>query len=1016
MSDSTPPPPSATPALPSSSSSQQQQPARPASLDHAQAIPPTQEDLIAQFRFAKAPAPFAVGGKGGGAGGGGAGTSKARKSGKASGGGVSGGVGAGKETSDDEADEVVLAREANSAAQALAPQSPEATRKDAYSMADLAIPPYGQRNLNEMRLGTGSAGSPPRFSFAPRHPPHHPSSAASSSTHPFFANPSAQGPVQPAQPGSASAVAHTSGERRASTSSTKATASGKETHGNQPGPLGRIAAGLDTTPSSPASQQQQQQSLFISSNVTTALANPKKRHRTSESVESVVDRRVKSVAGGQKTPAASTSGGRKASATSAGGGGGDGQPPAVKKKKQETGVASSFEGVFGSLSKLQLEGQRKDDEIRRLRSQLADKTTEAERLLVEKTELKGDMAAQVKNAVQRANEAVEALKATASAGKAGFEQLKAELGTEADAKGLREELHSVKSELSNIFLDESFEVWLERNEETKVAILKELQTELAKRQGVIDLLRDKLETRTGELAEARDLAADAEDRFKRSASTAAALAADLDVVRRRACDEKLAAAGQLEAALVAGSEREQKHQKTMEELDEKAAAARDDFEARLAAARTVEDELRGELRDVKEALHEKELGYTAFKKHTAAHIRANCRAHEQREAVLHEQLSELRATSNSLQAERDTATSERDALTQDIGKLRAQLATPSPAAVASTAQAEEIARLRAAYDELQSANAALLADKESVLSDKRVLEESLRCSEQLLQAAFEKEKQAVDARTESFNRAARFEHDLVAAQAELLQRTAATQKLEADLKAARADDEGYKAKVKELETKVEEEKKAAVRAAIASCKEASARELMQKSNDLKRANNRYEETNKKLVKVSNELAKAKGGPVLNQHIGSSSGSDPVKPMGNGAVKPPVLPDSQAPGVTVAPSSDLTAVDSELDSAPDLDQPKTKVKSVKFATTTDPAADKAKRPGGAPVKPFVKKADGKAKRPATASKNAQERNDEEDSENTEEEDDIIDSLTPIPGAQKGRSRSSTKATYSTKKRR
>ncbi|GAA5822196.1 hypothetical protein JCM11251_004887 [Rhodosporidiobolus azoricus] len=1056
MSDSPPPPASGT--TPPSSSSSRQPPAPATSHDLAESAQSAQTDPVASFKFAKAPAPAIIGAKGGAAGGGGVGGAMLN---------ISGG-GANGERKDSEAswetdnlDDIVLASRTRSAA---APSSSHARQPGTVSgsgqvkpFAFGGIPPIPPFNREDFRLPASAQGSPPRAPFQ--------TSGRSS-----FKDGGGGGVGRvnytpfSSMASSRRSQATQLGDRRASTGTSNSSGLkkvGLHTIRDQHGTLTRISASLNSTPSSPVPSASDVAIL--------PAATSKKRLRTSAEpllapplaetarlpqTMSASGARVKSVGGssGLVNAVETAIGGvREASMN---GGTGVEQLPAAKRRKQDATVIG-FEGVLGQVSKWQSESQAKNDEIRRLQAQLADKTTEIDRLIADKTKLKTEMTAQVKSALQRAHEAIDISRTTASDASKDLEKLKGEIGSEADANGIKEELDKVKSEFSNVFLNESLELWLERHEETKVAVLKELQAELINRQGVIDLLRDKLDSRTGELAESRDLLIDVKSRIAELELTKTSLSAELDAIRRTIGEEKLAMADKLEAALVAGMEREKTYQERLEQAHEKGEKVRrhmsercEEVEGNLAHAKReasdMEERHKEELQSMKETLQSKEAECAALSQRidtvtnelhetkrafaaldaalqrkdadlveaqeTAAQVREILRAHEQRKVALTEQLNELRLARESHKRDLAAVTSCGEADKQEIERLQARLATAQERLAnpsIDSAQVEELSRLRAANVELNATNASLSADKESIVAEKHLLEQSLH-------AAVEKETRTQEELFELSSRASRLEKDLGAAQHQLSQQDEKSQALERELAAARSAQPDIDTKLKEAAAKAEEEKKKAVRAAIASTREGAARDLASKSNELKRLSNRYEDTNKKLQKVSNELAKAKGAAVLNQHIGSSSGSDPVKPLLKGAAKPPLLPDSQAQGVLPDPSSDLTAVESEAGSPPNENQPKSMVKVVKFAAP-DGIVDNPKRSGTSPAKPFVKKFDGKAKR-LKSSKKVDVGESEETDDEDEDEDDIVDSLTPLPGAQKGRSRSTTKATYSAKKRR
>ncbi|GAA6037789.1 hypothetical protein JCM8097_005036 [Rhodosporidiobolus ruineniae] len=687
-----------------------------------------------------------------------------------------------------------------------------------------------------------------------------------------------------------------------------------------------------------------------------------------------------------------------------------GEQPAGKRRKTDSynggggggGAEDDFAGVMAQVSSWRVEKQARDDEIRHLRAQLADKTAEAQQLLADKTKLKGEMLSQLRGALASATSAADEFKSAREEMRQGVQELKVDMGGAASASALREELEAVKSEFSNAFANEAQELWIERNDEAKVAVLKELQAELIKRTDVLTLLRSDLDRKTGELTESQSRVSDLTSRLDVLEASRAVAQTALEEERARWAAERGEAARRVEEVLERGVEREEQCARLVGEANGREGRVREEMGRVRREAEGREEELRKEKRAVEEAAEaarrrvgEMEEQLAQVRRELAAKDR-ECEdlqtriaklEHHQRDAgkeveELQQELRKARETNGTLENSLCQSRRENDEAKQELSRraskveqlqqqaereaeqhvaevtklqaavqeLEAQLEaaravqphSPSPATVA---QADEVVQLRAQVDELKGAFEGLSVEKEGWEKEREGMEESLR-------AAADSESRLVADRTTLSNRISLTDEDLSTARTALAEKDVA-------LEVLREKEKGWEEERKGWEERAREEREKAVRAAVEQTKDQHRVEMGKKSNELKRARNQLEEMTKKLNKAQNELAKQKGTTVLNQHLNSSSDS-----AANGTVPVKVRPaDAAAPALAAAPadplvdpSSELTAVESSEGGSPKqnggardakVESPRKSKggKVVKFnvLSSTTSTSDKPKRP-------------------------------------------------------------------------
>ncbi|GAA6014922.1 hypothetical protein JCM10207_002227 [Rhodosporidiobolus poonsookiae] len=335
-------------------------------------------------------------------------------------------------------------------------------------------------------------------------------------------------------------------------------------------------------------------------------ANAKKRARSSE----VGGGGAKGGPSGERPPLPSAVGpsGRASRTSTAEEGGAQG----IGKRRKRNSDAVSLEEMIGGLTSWSAEKQQKDDEIRRLRTQLADKAKAADRLAADKTKLKEEMSARVKAALEKTTTAYNDLVKTNSNITARLQSLEVEMGSSASAEQLRKDVLDVKKLFSDKLCDEYGELLLERNEEAKIEILQTLQKEVEKRQDVIIYLRAELDRKTGEVAEARERLQHLDDRSSVLDRKVATLHDDISAAHAATLGDKRALADRLDGALLAGAEREEAHnaalaaayEKAQTEREEAARKATQNLEETVDECRRKVDEAAGEAREMKSRLGE----------------------------------------------------------------------------------------------------------------------------------------------------------------------------------------------------------------------------------------------------------------------------------------------------------------------------------------------------------------------------------------------------------------------------
>ncbi|GAA5856514.1 hypothetical protein JCM9279_002999, partial [Rhodotorula babjevae] len=559
-------------------------------------------------------------------------------------------------------------------------------------------------------------------------------------------------------------------------------------------------------------------------------------------------------------------------------------------------------------------------ELASLRDGLARRDAELAKAVEGKRALKDDFAARVHEALASAGEAHKALEDVKDGMSESFVELRQSLGSVASAVEMREELKDVKEAVSAHCLDEKNELWLERIEETKLAVLKELQAELSNRGSVITLLRDDLEVKAGSLAEARSRVQqlettldDAQRALTARESAATAREAHVLALLEASRADQARHRDELDRALVGAAERDEALAAKVGEGLEREKKLRDEWIRAKEEVGRREEELKRSTSRISEL----------EKKHAD-----DARALEQLGADLSTARDELNAeiqqSADRLKKAHEDLERERAEHVKRVEEVKAPLSTELAKTQSALAEAvharEEVERkLNDQVEEVSSVKAhveRLEHEKEIAITAKREVEDSLRTL------------------TDSHER---LESDH-AASLELVDH------LQAEVTALRESEAraevSFAEREKELMEGAAKEKQQAAAAALQQGRELSQTELINKGNELKRTHNKLEELTKKHNRALNELAVAKSRPVLNAHIASSStNGDPSPP---GAHTTAV--ENGARISAVVTSSPLSVLGSDGSPGATSTKPKKKPKAVTFVT---PAARAAP---AAPAKP------------------------------------------------------------------
>ncbi|GAA5927438.1 uncharacterized protein JCM15063_005900 [Sporobolomyces koalae] len=288
----------------------------------------------------------------------------------------------------------------------------------------------------------------------------------------------------------------------------------------------------------------------------------------------------------------------------------------VKKRKTEASILrfeNDAKETYGFIGDMLSELKVKSNTIQHLERQLADSRSESERMLQARDNSKKELLTRARAALANVNEANQTLVRTSDDMRAAFmDRMTSEKSqSREDLAHIKQELDGLKAEL-----DATVRSQLEKNEEARIVVLKELQGQLSNRDEVIKLLREDLETKTGQILEARDSIAALESQRQLLDVRLGTCSSDLESARSALAGERKRLGDRLDESLIAAREREREQGTKLAEFDSK-------WSALLMDARKGEDHARSETRDLIGKLAAKEDELRNELKHTQQQLESS---------------------------------------------------------------------------------------------------------------------------------------------------------------------------------------------------------------------------------------------------------------------------------------------------------------------------------------------------------------------------------------------------------
>ncbi|GAA5966878.1 hypothetical protein JCM3765_004588 [Sporobolomyces pararoseus] len=282
--------------------------------------------------------------------------------------------------------------------------------------------------------------------------------------------------------------------------------------------------------------------------------------------------------------------------------GGEARQSQVKRTKFSSEVkqcVSDGRAMHGALSDMLHVVQNMETEIVNLNDQLTEKSRELLEVSEEKELFKTKMIESSRQAIKKVEEANQALATTYSEARNALAAQDNGNSFSTVIEELRRDLDSLKKDINESVAGVDGSSKLEKNEGTKLEILRELQSQLATREEVHKLLRADLESRTGELAEARDTISNLNTAQQKAYQRIDYVTAELNSTRLSADQDKQKRRDQLDKALLDAVEREQTLLKQNEDSIQKWSNA-------LLESKNAENKLEIELRELRNVLQAKE--------------------------------------------------------------------------------------------------------------------------------------------------------------------------------------------------------------------------------------------------------------------------------------------------------------------------------------------------------------------------------------------------------------------------
>ncbi|GAA6058827.1 hypothetical protein JCM10212_002771 [Sporobolomyces blumeae] len=597
----------------------------------------------------------------------------------------------------------------------------------------------------------------------------------------------------------------------------------------------------------------------------------------------------------------------------------------------------------------------REQEIAHLRQQVKDQMSSAEKLSLELSEYK-EVSQRAREAINRADAARREMETASQEMKRNVNRSRSRSpnldgSSIAEFRELCEEVERLRKDVAELDTPHK----LEKVEETKLSVLRELQLQLTNRDDVIKLLRGELEQKTGELVEARNSISTLEDRRSLLETKLSDATAEVVEARKESLEKRNKIAEQLEEALVSAGEREQAFTQKLDDVEAK-------WREKVEQAMQGEEEAKCQICEfqVKTREQEREADVLSERITTLEHERQEeaQRYKDQIEGLRrdlgasHERYRSLETTSLDEKAKILAQVHVLEGQVELLRPLRAEVSTLTVQLAVAQRTLEETVRQaqeareayeRSLHEERQCSNLAREghADAEAALRKKEdelsVARDEIGClKEELergdpaavgelanltaqyrilgetaagLRTSLEQSRASVEQQeTQKATLAARLADSNA-------QREAVMTELE-EVRQAEADreeqvkvlQERLEAVQDELEKVREEESeatKAEVRKAMDVCDERHSIQTVDLQNELKKKTNQLQDMTRKYNKVANELAKTKNKPVLNATIGSSSNPESLGGNSNGSGAEKQKRDAhEAPGEAVEAAADV----------------------------------------------------------------------------------------------------------------
>ncbi|GAA5904641.1 uncharacterized protein JCM6883_003851 [Sporobolomyces salmoneus] len=671
----------------------------------------------------------------------------------------------------------------------------------------------------------------------------------------------------------------------------------------------RLVTSSMTTPAHSASSNQQSQPQSAQ---TSSSNNPNKKKRALSN-----DSQGSSAPPPQPRTNSSSSTSKKRPSVS-GEGGGEAKRSKISSETKQ--CEKDAGAIYGAVSDMIARLKIQDVEIHDLQVSLEQKSLELGSISEEKRQFKKEISDRTRQALAKIEAANESVVTTYSEAIKASQLREEEIASSNVVDELRQDLESLKNDLSRSVVGSNGKFKLEKNEETKLEILRELQNELTNRDNVISLLRQELEKRTGELSEARDLVSTVSTERSDAYQRLDLLYRQIESDRAIAQEDRTRLRNQLDDALIAGAEKEKELKKQHEETLVS-------WSNGMKASQIKEDELKAEVEKIRKEMESEEAKIKQDWKEKVNKIQqesneklrvlSNNHAEERLKLELNLKVAregadqipslkndvkrleqELKRSQNSVQGLVESAERDQEALrasrkeaeslnqklatkTADVNKLEAQLTDmQSRLSISESTAAEshkvEIERLEAEKAAIFSAKTLveaqlheLVAERDSLISTITRLESSLSSARTTTDS--------LEAKVDSLTQ------ELASSETVRSEQNARLVELESDreevekLRKVEEELQSVRARVEEEKRAFADQEKEKLRIGL---EELHAIDKMELTNKNKSLNNKLKEKEKQLNKSQNELAMVKGKLVLNPNSSATGSPESTATSGN----------------------------------------------------------------------------------------------------------------------------------------